>query len=183
MPPKAKHSNSANAKKQASDTPTPSVNTEQPPGVFRRLAAIVYDGFLLFAVLFVATLIPAFILSPESFSATPANNSVVHELDIPLQGWLYRAYLLMLIIIFYGWFWRKSGQTLGMQAWRIKIEHQNGGKPSWGQCIIRVAVGAISLAAGGMGYWWIWLDKDGLAWHDRASRTVLRAIPKDKKKA
>ena len=50
-----------------------------PPGVFRRLAVIVYDTFLLFAVLFVATLIPAYILSPEMFAAKPANDSVVQQ--------------------------------------------------------------------------------------------------------
>jgi uncharacterized RDD family membrane protein YckC len=160
-----------------------SATHEAPPGVFRRIAVIVYDAFLLFAVLFVATLIPAFFLSPESFVANPANNSVVHELDIPLQGWLYRAYLVVLIIIFYGWFWRKSGQTLGMQAWRIKLESLSGDKPSWTQCIIRVLIAGVSLAAGGLGYWWIWIDKDSRSWHDRASNTVLRSIPKDKKKA
>ena len=106
-----------------------------PPGVFRRLAVIVYDSFLLFAVLFVATLIPAYILSPEMFAAKPANDSVVHELNIPMQGWIYRVYLVALIILFYGWFWRKSGQTLGMQAWRIKLESVSGGKPSWSQCV------------------------------------------------
>ena len=154
-----------------------------PPGVFRRLAVIVYDSFLLFAVLFVATLIPAYILSPEMFAAKPANDSVVHELNIPMQGWIYRVYLVALIILFYGWFWRKSGQTLGMQAWRIKLESVSGGKPSWSQCVTRVLVAGVSFAAAGLGYWWIWLDKEGRSWHDLASKTVLRSIPKDKKKA
>jgi uncharacterized RDD family membrane protein YckC len=91
--------------------------------------------------------------------------------------------LMMLIIVFYGWFWRKSGQTLGMQAWRIKLENLNGDQPSWTQCVIRVLVAGISLAAGGLGFWWIWLDRDSRAWHDRASKTVLRSIPKEKNKA
>ncbi|MBQ0760902.1 MAG: putative RDD family membrane protein YckC [Zhongshania sp.] len=185
MPKKSKTTNPL-PKKDATTKPVSDnqiIANEGPPGVFRRIAVIVYDAFLLFAVLFVATLIPAYFISPESFIANPANNSVVHELDIPLQGWIYRAYLVTLIIIFYGWFWRKNGQTLGMQAWRIKLESQDGGKPSWGQCTIRVLVAGVSLLAGGLGYWWIWIDRDSLSWHDRASKTVLRSIPKDKKKA
>lgn len=170
------------SKTPSADTPVDTAAYEGPPGVFKRIAVIVYDAFLLFAVLFVATLIPAYFISPESFVANPATDSVVHELDIPLQGWAYRVYLLLLIIIFYSWFWRKSGQTLGMQAWRIKLEHADGGKPSWKQCIVRVIVAGVSLAAGGLGYWWIWIDRDRRSWHDRASNTVLRTIPKAKKK-
>ncbi|GAA4083167.1 RDD family protein [Zhongshania borealis] len=159
------------------------MTTDLPaPGVFRRLAAIVYDCFLLFAILFVASLIPALLLSPEIMSNDAANNSVVHELNSPLQGSLYRFYLVSLIFIFYGWFWRKSGQTLGMQAWRIKLESSSGDQPSWSQCLIRLVVAIPSLGLAGLGYWWIWLDRDGLAWHDRASNTRLRSIPKAAKK-
>jgi uncharacterized RDD family membrane protein YckC len=185
MPPKSQHTKPISKKSSAPMVAKDSLTApaEGPPGVFRRIAAIIYDVFLLFAVLFIATLIPAYFLSPESFVANPANNSVVHELDIPLQGWIYRGYLLMLIIVFYGWFWRKSGQTLGMQAWRIKLENLNGDQPSWTQCVIRVLVASVSLAAGGLGFWWIWLDRDSRAWHDRASKTVLRSIPKEKNKA
>jgi len=152
------------------------------PSPFRRLAAIVYDCFLLFAILFVASLIPALLLSPEIMSNNAANNSVVHELNSPLEGAWYRVYLLSLIVAFYSWFWRKSGQTLGMQAWRIKLESSDGGKPSWGQCLIRLAVAVPALGLAGLGYWWIWIDKNGLAWHDRASNTRLRALAKPSKK-
>jgi uncharacterized RDD family membrane protein YckC len=151
------------------------------PGVFRRLAAIVYDCFLLFAILFVASLIPALLLSPEIMSNDAANNSVVHELNSPLEGGLYRIYLLSIIVVFYCWFWRKSGQTLGMQAWRIKLESHDGDKPSWSQCLIRLAVAIPALGLAGLGFWWIWLDRDSMAWHDRASNTRLRSLPKPAK--
>ena len=151
------------------------------PGVFRRLAAIVYDCFLLFAILFVATLIPALLFSHDIMSNDAANNSVVHELNSPLQGVIYQLYLLSLIALFYSWFWRKSGQTLGMQAWRLKLERSDGGQPSWLQCGIRLLVAIPALGLAGLGYWWIWLDRDGLAWHDRASNTRLRALPKASK--
>jgi uncharacterized RDD family membrane protein YckC len=165
----------------SASAPAPHDSALSSPGVSRRFAAIVYDAFLVFAILFVATLIPALILSTESFSASPVGGSVVHELNVPVQGWWYRIYLLGLIVVFFGWFWRKSGQTLGMQAWRIKLESSDGSRPSWGQCIIRLLIACLSLGLGGLGYWWIWLDRDQCSWHDRASGTRLRAIPKQPK--
>lgn len=150
-----------------------------PAGVWRRFAAMVYDGFLLFAALFVATLIPELIINADNLGTTPSNDSVIHQIDHPMQGVLYQLYLLSVIVVFYGYFWRKSGQTLGMQAWRLRLRDRNGGPPSWGQCLVRIAVGSLSLLLGGMGYFWVWIDKDGRAWHDIASRTRLDRLPKD----
>ncbi|MGJ8686634.1 MAG: RDD family protein [Spongiibacteraceae bacterium] len=160
------------------DSPTP----YPIAGVWRRIAAMVYDAFLLFAILSIATLIPALLSNPEQITHSPETNAVIHELQVPVQGNLYRLYLLAIIAVFYSWFWRKSGQTLGMQAWHIKLEDRHGDKPSWKQCLIRLATAPISLLPAGLGYWWIWIDKDNLAWHDRASHTCLRVLPKKSKK-
>ena len=43
---------------------------------------------------------------------------------------------------------------------------------------LRYAVGLLSLLAGGLGFWWAWIDRDGRAWHDRASGTRLVRVPK-----
>lgn len=159
------------------DTPATPVNA----GVLRRLTAMVYDGLLLFAVLFIATLIPALIISPEHLENAPHTNAVVHELNRPLDGWLFRLYLLAVIILFNGLFWRRQGQTLGMQAWRLKLVSKDGGRPSWGQCAIRVLGSLLSLSCGGLGYFWIWIDRQGLSWHDRLSGTRVLLLPKTKK--
>lgn len=147
-------------------------------GLWRRLAAMVYDGMLLFAVLFVATLIPALILSPEHLQSAPDTNAVVHELNSPLAGWGYRFYLLAVALLFNGLFWRKQGQTLGMQAWRLKLVSRDGGDTSWLQCLLRTLVSLLSIAACGLGYLWLYLDKDKLTWHDRASGTQVLQLPK-----
>ena len=39
-------------------------------------------------------------------------------------------------------------------------------------------IGSLSLLAGGMGFGWAWIDRDRLAWHDRASGTRMRRAPK-----
>lgn len=69
--------------------------------------------------------------------------------------------------------WRRGGQTLGMRPWRLRLVATRGEPPAWRALWLRYAVGTVSLLAAGMGFWWAWLDRDRLAWHDRASGTRL----------
>ena len=74
--------------------------------------------------------------------------------------------------------WRFGGQTLGMRAWRLRLVDADGAAPSWGTLCVRYAVATLSLAAAGLGFWWAWLDKNRLTWHDHASGTRLVRLPK-----
>jgi uncharacterized RDD family membrane protein YckC len=38
----------------------------------------------------------------------------------------------------------------------------------------------VSVAALGLGYFWIWIDRDRLAWHGRWSGTKVVVLPKKK---
>lgn len=148
-------------------------------GLIRRLAAMVYDTFLVFAVLAIATLIPSIFIGDHQPAAV-ANEVVIHQLDPMLTGPAFQLYLLAVMAAFFCWFWHKNGQTLGMQAWRLQIETRTGGHPGWGQCMIRLLAAVLSFACLGMGYWWIWIDRDKLSWHDRLSNTRVVQLPKRK---
>lgn len=78
--------------------------------------------------------------------------------------------------------WRRGGQTLGMRPWRLRVVGNDGAAPSWKALLIRYAVGSLSLIAGGLGFWWAWIDRDRLTWHDRASGTRMRREPKRPRK-
>ena len=54
----------------------------------------------------------------------------------------------------------------------------SGTPPSWRQVWIRYAVGTASLLLAGLGFFWAWIDRDRLTWHDRASGTRLVRVPK-----
>ena len=74
--------------------------------------------------------------------------------------------------------WRRGGQTLGMRPWRLRLATAGDGVPGWGALWLRHAVGALSLLASGLGFWWAWFDREGRTWHDRASGTRLVRLPK-----
>ncbi|WAC63062.1 RDD family protein [Pseudoxanthomonas sp. SL93] len=74
--------------------------------------------------------------------------------------------------------WRRGGQTLGMRPWRIKVIARDGSAPTRRALWTRFAVATVSLLAGGLGFWWAWVDRDRLAWHDRLSGTQMIRLPK-----
>ena len=92
------------------------------PGLFRRLGAIFYDSLLLIATWFLFTI---FALPLTMGEAIPAGNI------------LYRLYLLLIALAFFGGFWTHGGQTLGMRAWRIKVQQPNGQLITWRQVLLR----------------------------------------------
>lgn len=155
----------------------PTESTLPTAGVLRRLAALIYDAFLLFGLLVVPLFIITALVSPKQ---NLPQGAVAHDLPAIAPQPVLLIYMIAVVLGFYWYFWRRSGQTLAMQAWRIRVDGENGARPTWRQCFARAAIGFISLLCLGMGYWWIWIDKDGLSWHDRASRTRVVVLPKRK---
>ena len=76
--------------------------------------------------------------------------------------------------------WSRGGQTLGMRPWRLRVIGMNGTPPTRKRLIQRYVVGTLSLLFGGLGFWWAWLDRERLTWHDRASGTRMVRIPNAK---
>jgi uncharacterized RDD family membrane protein YckC len=90
-------------------------------GVFRRLAAAVYDGLLLLAVLMLLT--ATLQLLTHGAAITRAS----------VGGWEYpyRALLALTLAGYFGVAWTRGGQTLGMKAWQIRLERANGTAAGW----------------------------------------------------
>ncbi len=151
-----------------------------PPnaGLGKRFAAMFYDGMLLIGVLFVATFALSAAFGGWEFATAPVEGDTVHELQPVLSGLPFQLYLLTIIYLFNCYFWWKSGQTLGMQSWRLKLVSEDGGRPDWRQCSLRWLVAIVSLLACGLGYWWALWQKDSRSWHDLASGTRVVQLPK-----
>lgn len=130
----------------------------------RRLAALLYDTLLLLALLLFATVPWALAAGGELFS--------------PLARVAYQAYLIGTSGVFFGWFWTHGGQTLGMRAWRVRVIADDGSAVTPRAAALRFAVGIVSLALLGAGFWWSLWARDGKTWHDRAAATRLELRPK-----
>lgn len=74
--------------------------------------------------------------------------------------------------------WRRGGQTLGMRPWRLRVTDAAGGAASRAALLRRYAWGTASLLLAGAGFWWAWIDRDRLTWHDRHSATRLSRTPR-----
>ncbi|MFZ1643754.1 MAG: RDD family protein [Candidatus Contendobacter sp.] len=106
----------------------------------RRLAAIVYDGLLLVGVLVGATAL-ALGLVVALFGGETVT------LHNPLAGNpFFRTYLLLVCFFFYGGFWTHGGQTLGMRAWRLRVQRRDGWGIGWWQALLRFLIGSLWLA-------------------------------------
>lgn len=138
--------------------PSNSFNDCPPASLIKQLAAMLYDGMLIFAVLFFATALAIVFNQGEAIESSP---------------WL-SLYLLLTLFTFYAWFWTRSGQTLGMRVWKIRIVAESGGNPGWGNCYLRLVFALLSIACLGLGYWWRIFKP--YTWHDRLSMTSIKDI-------
>jgi uncharacterized RDD family membrane protein YckC len=137
-------------------------------GVLRRFGAMLYDLLLVLALLFIVTAL--FLPFTGGEAITPERSVLVER--------IYQAVLLFVVVVFFCLFWTWRGQTVGMLAWRLRVERSDGTLLTWRDALLRLGGACVSLAALGLGYFWIWIDRDRLAWHDRWSGTRVVVTPK-----
>ena len=150
----------------------PDIRTPRPPAfIGRRLLALLYDLFVALALWF-AVAVP-FVLADVALSGDARHNIGPYS---ALQ-WLLWLACWAVTGLYATLSWRRGGQTLGMRPWRLRLVSLDGGAPTQAAAWRRYAVATVSLLAAGLGFWWAWLDRDGLTWHDRASRTRVERVP------
>jgi len=144
--------------------PEPAAALTAPPGHLRRLMAVVYDVFLLTAVLLVA-FFPVPLIPAEWRASLPVR--------LGLQ-----CHLLAVTGFFFVRPWSRGGQTLGMRAWRLRLVADGGAPVGTARALLRFAVAFASAAAFGLGFFWIFLDPGRRTWHDIAAATRIVTVPK-----
>ena len=150
------------------------------PSLLRRFAAMFYDTFLVVAVLLAST---AIVLGLEMAVST---NTHVHG-ERAMQGiwqWVSFAVNFTVMSLFFTYLWVKNGQTLGMQAWRIRIDNadpqHNRQQISWSQAYIRFMTAFVSAGCFALGYLSVLINKDKQSWHDKVSKTQTVLLDKRK---
>lgn len=139
-----------------------------PAPLWRRLAAALYDAFLLLAVWMVALALELAL-----------RQALALERNLALQ----RAGLFLLGLAFCGWFWTHGGQTLGMRAWRLQLRRSDGRPVGWTAAAVRYAGAWLAWLPLGAGVLWCLVDPQRRAWHDRLSGTEVILLPRATREA
>ena len=124
------------------------------PGLARRLASMVYEAVLLFAVGFFAAWLFYFASGGQDATA----------------GGLRRLLQIFIVAVFAGyflWCWLRGGQTLAMKAWRIRLVAVTPAK-----ALLRFALATLLLPTL-VSVLWTFVDRDRQFLHDRLAGTRL----------
>jgi uncharacterized RDD family membrane protein YckC len=92
------------------------------PSLQRRLACAIYEGVLLFGVVMIA----GYLYS----SLTQQKHALVGTTGL-------QAFLFTVLGIYFGWFWSRSGQTLAMKTWHLRVARSNGLPLSQARALVR----------------------------------------------
>lgn len=130
----------------------------QPASFIRRLLAMLYDGLLVAALLLAASALVVALRKGEAVE--------------PGSLW-FGLYLLGVVYLFFGWCWTHGGQTLGLKTWKLQVVDFNHRPITWQQAALRYLAAILSCLCLGLGFLWILVDKEKLAWHDRISKTKV----------
>jgi uncharacterized RDD family membrane protein YckC len=134
-----------------------------PANFIKRLMAVIYDGLISVAVLLVTTwaytIVAGYMVGWEKYEKMAEEGSIGAD---PLLTFV----LFLVLYLFFGYFWTRNGQTLGMQVWRIRIQNLNA-------ATLFVTVPAIVA---------LFYPINGLSLTDRASGSMVAVVPKEPKK-
>ena len=158
---------------QSNNAKLPSMDSTQArtsPSLLRRLTAIIYDALLVIALVGLTNALALGIVVKTTGGTQQT-----------LGAHWVQLITVVCVIGFFSFFWIKSGQTLGMQAWRIKLVDFSGAQASPRQAVVRCLGALLSAACLGLGYLWCLVDRNGRYWHDYLSKTELVLLPKTKK--
>lgn len=121
----------------------------QYPTLFRRFAAWFYDALVVAAILMlaggIAMALIALLLHFDILDISGHEDVSAYLTLHPLASSIYTGYLAAVIIGFYTYFWTHGGQTLGMRAWKLKLQNQDGSSLTTTQALIRATTSAFGL--------------------------------------
>lgn len=129
-----------------------------------RLLSLAYEAVLLFGILFVASYL--FL-------------GLARDAQSGLPRLLLQVYVLAACGAYFVFCWTRSGQTLPMKTWRIRLVTEQGKPLAVGRAFRRYLL-AVPGVLSGIGVLWALVDRDGQFLHDRMAKTRIVRVAQQK---
>ena len=127
-------------------------------GIGRRLGSMLYEGLLVFSLLLIAFFIPQTLLLGAG---------------IETPGKLLLFHIFLLLLAYFLGFWLKTGQTLPMKTWKLRLVNADGHPLRPMQALLRYLAAWPSILLFGIGIFWAFVDRDRQFLHDRIAGTCI----------
>lgn len=157
--------------------PKPKANVETAPiaGFGPRIGALIYDALIVIGIAAIAGAVGLGIA--EGLIASNLVNIEGRYIDSAAyageQIW-FAVLVWGSICSFYLWFWTHGGQTVGMRAWRLRVQNSDGSAISFTQALLRLAT-----AAFGLGNLQVPFDTKSRAFQDHWARCDVLRLSKE----
>ena len=136
----------------------------QSAGFLRRILALIYDSLVVVGIILFLTLL--LVILNGGYADPSSLISLVQIFITICSG-----------PIFYSYFWlANNGQTIGMQAWKMRLISSDNSKLKIKQVLFRCLVSTLSFVCLGLGYFWILFNKNNISWSDIVTKTKIVRI-------
>ncbi len=150
-------------------------------GFVSRLIAFVIDVGILTLAMFIlgwtgSTILDFFNLSPADVDFTVPNTTLRDYIRDTIAIIVVIAVPILTFLIGISYYivgWVLLGQTVGKQLLGLKVVSIDNKRITIKQSIVRYFGYWVSALPLFVGYWWVLLDDDRRAWHDRLSKTCV----------
>lgn len=136
----------------------------QTPSLIKLGACFIYDALAVVALCFVSALVVIILIGDASYG---------------LKRYLLQVVLWLAIGVYFVWCWKKTGQTLAMKTWQLKLVNKDGKLLPLNLAMARYVLSTLSLVLFGLGFLWAMVDRDHLYLHDRLLNTHIIYVPRD----
>ncbi|KZN59062.1 RDD family protein [Pseudoalteromonas luteoviolacea] len=118
-------------------------------GFIRRLASLIYDALVVIAFAMLTTIVYLALvqgmISIGWFTLEGHEDVTALIQATPTLYYLRSVLLVAVSVAFFAYFWTKSGQTIGMRAWRLKVQRNDGKLLTWPQAVARSLTAILGL--------------------------------------
>jgi len=141
----------------------------------KRAVAFVIDIPVMLVLSYIVAFAAAIVMSPFYGRDSQLANAIR-----ALLGAITAGIMVLFQFLYFGFFWSRSGQSIGMKFMAVKVARRDGSPVGFFRSALRGSVGYwISGLVFFLGFIWAAFDPNGEAWHDKIFDTRVIEYHRD----